>query len=359
MRFILLAIMGCMALQVNAVELVDKQLGIYGKLNVSVNRTNDGNDTGTSISSNASRIGFKGKHKTPGELTVVWQLEQTVHLDETSGQFASRNSFLGISSRYGDLLLGHNDTPYKIVAGKWGLFSDLVPDRLALLGASMLDNVKMNDRGENAILYKGKWRGWELQTMYSASNPTASTSGKADDNSAVMRSYAIMYQQENLYLGVAYEDWDGMAVTNINTSLIDRAGISGFRAAGYYWFTKLQLGFVYEKLSAEDTSNFPHWDKAVYGLSLLYRINPEYELALHSLQTDAYTNSIDTEASLIGLGLFYRMDKQSQIYLAWAQTINAANATYKVADGGHGDILAPYQPGADPVAFSVGGIFTF
>ncbi|MDH5182158.1 MAG: porin [Gammaproteobacteria bacterium] len=344
---------------VDAVEVAGKQLEIYGKLHLSANYHNDGQNTGNSISSNASRIGFKGEHITPTGPLVLWQLEQTIQLDETGGQYATRNSYLGFGGAYGEILLGHNDTPYKIVAGHWGLFSDLVPDRLALLGASMLDDVKMNDRGENAALYRHGWHGWEVQVMYSAGNPTAQTSGKADDNAMAMRSYALMYKRDGLYLGIGYEDWDGMAVTNINTMNIDRAKLSGLRLAGYNWFGKLQFGFVYEKTEAADRVNFPHWVKQVYGLSLLYRFNNDYELAMHGLETTSYHNSTATGARLYGIGLFYNMDKQAQLYLAWAQTLNETNALYKVADGGHGDIVNPAQPGADPYVVSVGMIYQF
>ena len=342
-----------------AVEVVKEELEIYGKLHTSANRTDNGKQTGTSVSSNSSRIGFKGRRHTPKNIDMVWQLEQTVRLDETSGQFATRNSYLGISSSYGDVLVGHNDTPYKIVAGYWGLFSDLVPDRLALLGASMLDNVKMNDRGENAILYKSEMNAWEIQAMYSASNPTAEDNDTTDDNSAVMRSYALMYRTTEFYFGIGYEQWDGMAVTNIQTSNTERAALTGLRVAGYYWLTDLQIGFVYEKTEAEDLVRFPHWDKIVYGLSAKYRLSSDLDLAMHILQTEAYTNSQNTGAQLTGIGVFYHLDKQSDIYIAWAQTSNEKNATYKVADGGHGDTVKPNRPGDDPTALSIGLIFDF
>ena len=342
-----------------AAQIVKDELEIYGKMHVSANRMNNGHTTGTSISSNASRIGFKGRHETPKQIDIVWQLEQTVRLDEANGQFASRNSYLGISSKVGDLLFGHNDTPYKIVAGYWGLFSDTVPDRLALLGASMIDNVKMNDRGENSALYKARFQSLELQAMYSASNPTAEDNDTTDDNSAEMRSYALMYRTDKAYLGVGYEQWDGMALTNIQNSQVERAVINGVRLAGYYWFSDLQLGFVYEKTEVEDLDKYAHWDKRVYGLSAQYRITTDLDLAMHVLRADSYANSQQTGAQLKGLGLFYQLDSQSDLYVAWAQTDNEANASYKVADGGHGDTVKPFAAGDSPSAFSLGLVFSF
>ncbi|MDH5766426.1 MAG: porin [Gammaproteobacteria bacterium] len=344
---------------VYAAEVLQKELELYGKLHISTNRMDNGQISGTSNSSNASRIGFKGRHTTKKNIDLLWQLEQTVRLDEASGQFASRNSFLGISSSKGDILIGHIDTPYKIVAGHWGLFSDIVPDRLALLGASMHDNVKMNDRGENSALYKLKVNSWEIQAMYSASNPTIETNDTTDDNSAEMFSYALMHKTSKSYIGIGYEQWDGMAVTNIQNSLTERAELTGFRLSGYYWLSSLQLGFVYENIKAEDLNRFPHWDKDVYGLSALYRISPDFDIALHVLRSDAYANSQETGAQLNGLGLFYHLDKVSDIYFAWALTSNETNASYKVADGGHGDTVKPFAAGYDPSAISLGLIYSF
>src|SRR6266571_9153981 len=61
-------------------------------------------------------IGFRGdKQIAPGS-KAIWQLEQTVNIDEgnTGASFASRNSFVGLTkAEWGTVRLGNMDTPFK------------------------------------------------------------------------------------------------------------------------------------------------------------------------------------------------------------------------------------------------------
>src|SRR5712691_7212386 len=61
-------------------------------------------------------IGFRGDKQIGGGSKAIWQLEQTVNIDEgnTGASFASRNSFVGVSSdNWGTIRLGNMDTPFK------------------------------------------------------------------------------------------------------------------------------------------------------------------------------------------------------------------------------------------------------
>src|SRR5512143_4270427 len=93
---------------------------IYGKLHLSVNFLNDQCDNkaqcigvntpanvaadgmnNVSISSNASRIGFKGTEDLGGGLAAIWQVETGFNADGqtsggSSGAWATRNTFVGL-----------------------------------------------------------------------------------------------------------------------------------------------------------------------------------------------------------------------------------------------------------------------
>ena len=86
----------------NAVEVSGKTLEVYGKIHVSIDNsdrddpavTNDG----MSISSNSSRLGFKGKKETESGIDIIWQVEQEVSFDDASaGNFANRNTYVGLA----------------------------------------------------------------------------------------------------------------------------------------------------------------------------------------------------------------------------------------------------------------------
>jgi predicted porin len=109
---------------------------VYGKLHMSVNWYNDQpsdiNDIG--ISSNASRIGFKGSEDLGGGLKGIWQIESGLNLDEQNGTLANRNSFVGLSGGFGTALLGNHDTPLKLVGRKVDLFGDTIADSRNVMG---------------------------------------------------------------------------------------------------------------------------------------------------------------------------------------------------------------------------------
>src|SRR6267378_2284096 len=61
-----------------------------------------------------SYIGFRGGKSLGGGMRAIWQVEQTVPIDEgVDGTLATRDSFLGIEAGWGTLRLGFMDTPFK------------------------------------------------------------------------------------------------------------------------------------------------------------------------------------------------------------------------------------------------------
>ena len=71
----------------SALEVAGKKLNVYGKLHLSIDQSDtDGLVTtdGTSVSSNSSRLGFKGELPA-GALKFVYQVESEVFYDEAGG----------------------------------------------------------------------------------------------------------------------------------------------------------------------------------------------------------------------------------------------------------------------------------
>src|SRR5262245_52074455 len=59
-------------------------------------------------------IGFRGSKNIGGRTKAIWQMEQTVSLDEGTGStLATRDTFVGIDDVWGTLRLGFMDTPFK------------------------------------------------------------------------------------------------------------------------------------------------------------------------------------------------------------------------------------------------------
>ena len=81
---------------------------IYGQLHGSVDQLDDGEESRTFLSSNSSRVGFKGDVDVEHSigLKAIWQAEAGLSLDEKerSHYFTSRNTFIGLDSNAGRIL---------------------------------------------------------------------------------------------------------------------------------------------------------------------------------------------------------------------------------------------------------------
>lgn len=137
---------------------------IYGKANLSVQSSDEGEGSFTEVKSNASRIGFKGTHELSKDLSVVFKAEFQVDLDGDSGKgdsITDRNQYVGLKGNFGEVLIGKNDTVLKQSQGKVDLFSDLNGDIKHLW--------KGENRMADTITYKSKkFNGFQLGVTYVA-----------------------------------------------------------------------------------------------------------------------------------------------------------------------------------------------
>lgn len=336
----------------NAYEIIGKKLEIYGKAHVSVDasdndraRPNDQSDT--SISSNSTRLGFKGKHEINDSLALLYKIEQEIKFDEGSGTFATRNAYVGMKGAFGTVLAGQHDTPFKDVGGKWGMFGDTIADRRAILGASATNGNKVNQRGKNSLLYISNFGGpVELRAMYST-DAKDSASGGIDNNDNDMFSTSVVYKTKKLRIGAGYEDWE---------NLDGKYGqVDGWRVAGTYDFGKFKTGLIYETL---DSKVSPQFDRNVWGVNGAFKVAKRVSLKAQYLVADDYEGVKNSGANMASIGIFNKLDKQTTIYAAYTRTDNDANAKFQGVDGGHGDEVKT-ELGKTPNALSAGLVFKF
>jgi predicted porin len=135
---------------------------VYGRADVSLQVSDEGEGSFSEVKSNASRIGFKGTHTLNDDLEVIYQAEFEVDIDGDSDDvFKGRNQFIGLKGAFGEVLLGKNDSMLKQSQGKADLFSDLNAD------------IKVLWKGENrlsdSITYKSpKFNGFQFGASYVA-----------------------------------------------------------------------------------------------------------------------------------------------------------------------------------------------
>jgi len=138
----------------------------YGKLDVQALSVNRGlyryADQGRQLELPFSRLGIKGQQQLNDELAVIFVYEWQVNgLDQANKQhkLAARNTYIGLSGRFGELVFGKNDTKFKKSEGKADLFNEYVAD-IAQLTAGQ-------DRLKNIVSYQSpQWQGLAIAASY-------------------------------------------------------------------------------------------------------------------------------------------------------------------------------------------------
>lgn len=320
---------------------------IYGKMHMSIDSSKDGvADSKTSISSNSSRIGFKGEHDTGGVMTVVWQIELGMDPDIAKYGSSFRNTYAGFKTSHGTMVFGHHDTPYKSLGVAWNVFDDSVGGQRAMLGASSQDQNQLNQRAKNAALYTHTFAGVAVQAMYATD--AEDTSGGSVDAPDEMYSVSAATKVAGLSLSGAYVNWD-------SRDGID--SLNGTRVAASYDLGDVELGVIYEVTDTTDSAS-KQWNRNVMGANAVYNRGAR-SFRIQYLQASSSDLAGDDSASKLSVGVFQELDKQTSVYLAYGATTNAATAQFNAVDGGHGDEVVASAAGKSPSAMSMGMIYKF
>ena len=338
----------------SAMELAGENLEIYGKVHVSVDSSDMDDSTvtndGMSVSSNSSRLGFKGKMATESNIDIVWQLEQEVAYDDSSSaEFANRNTYIGLASNGHSIRAGVHDTPFKSVASKWGLFGDSVAERRAILGASFNKGNQLNERVKNMIMYQFDDRSVKFQAMY-AVDAEGTSPGIVDNNDSKMTGLGVWYKLDGLKLSAGWEGWKKHSVIEDG---------SAYRLAAAYEIDAHQFGLIYENIDSDGVSaNALAFQRSAYGVNWKWKYGNRADMRVQYLVANDAEGTTDTGANKLGLGVYYKLDKAAKVYLAYGATDNEAGAKFQAVDGGHGDEVKTVN-GGKPVSISTGIEYKF
>lgn len=349
------------AKNVSAVEVAGSQLNIYGTFHGSVDymdsdvsntvanaNPNDKLSAGDiSISSNTTKIGFKGEQNLEGGIRVLYQLEQLVDLDGTSNAtFSTRNSYLGIGGKYGELLLGRHDTPFKLVSSRYSVLTDTVGDRRAILGASSTRGNQLNLRAENMIMWRNDKEladgtfDWIIQFSADANK----SNGAVDNNDRSMWGAWGQWSRNNFSLVLAHDSW---------SSIYD-GEIDATRIAAKNTFGKFTAALIYETIQHDlDAGGQGTLDRNAWGGNLTYT-QDSWKYYAQVLSASSYAMVQDSGALMFSIAAEKSLNSALTTYVIYSQTDNEANGSYQAVDGGHGDELGTLPGGVHPRRYPSG-----
>jgi len=340
---------------------------VYGVANVSYDMTKTGavapasSFSSNKVSSNTSRLGFKGTEDLGDGLSAIWQIESLIQIDgqtAAGNTLANRNTFAGLSSKTaGTVLLGRHDTPYNLSNRKYDLFADGLADNRSIMGGGAMAALSFNGRQPNVVAYISPAMsgltgaiayvaGAELQTLATQTKGDAWSLAALYGNGPISANFGYEVHNAGTAPGTA-----GLGVTAKETA---------WTISGGYKVEAFEINGIYEKtndnLGALGANALGH---RAYYLSGKYNVTASDAVKL------AYANAgsgaaINTGATQISLGYDHSLSKRTTVYAAYTKLSNDTTGVYALSGNGTGAPAAAVSgAGGKPSAISLGMKHTF
>jgi len=280
-----LAIAAVLPAFANAEKIEIELSKFYGKFNVSVQNTQEGDVSISEVVSNASRLGVKGKIDLKHGLQGIYKAEYQTAVDDgdnsknnDEGQtFSQRNIFAGIKGGFGKVIVGTFDTPLKKSQKKIDLFNDLEGDIKSVIS-------KSDNREANSVQYNTpKMAGLVATVAHIASEDETINDGI---------SSSLTYSRNKFYAAIAYD-------TDVEAN-----GIDVTRVVGQYSIAGITLGGLWET-QQQGGENKDGW---VY--SAAYKLTSGIKLKAQYGESDIAKD----DAKTYSLGVDYKLAKGAKAY---------------------------------------------
>lgn len=347
------------ALAVPAVAMAEAT--VYGQMNMAYEVIDNGADTAlvgtaadstSNVSSNKSRLGFKGTEDLGNGLTFLWQMEGEVMGDTGANSLFSRNTFAGLSNEYGTGVWGNHDTPYKMASGKTNVFKDTVADNRTIMGAG-LHEARLSDV---AAYISPDFSGFNFAAAYVGKNDNTLPTPAA---STIMSATSISanYARDNYTVSVANQ-----TITQEDKAVVANEGdLTATKLAGTYSMDMFTVALVYEMLSSDvggpKTENDNVYLSAKFKATDKGTVKFGYTSAGES-KTGGATNA-GSGATQVALGYDHKLTDNTSVYALYTSVDNDTAATFGLGSKGSTAGIKTVAAGLDPNAIAIGMRMSF
>ncbi|MDO6611159.1 porin [Shewanella sp. 1_MG-2023] len=279
----------------------------YGRLDLAVTNSDTGATTqegkeGTVFENNFSHIGVKGSEKISDAFEVLYQMEfQVENTSSSSDVFKARNTFLGLKSDFGTVLVGRNDTVFKQAEGGVDVFGNTNADIDRLVSGQFR-------KADGIWYYSPKIA--DLVTL-NATYLMEDNYTDANGNESYEDQYALSatigdkkLKAQNYYVAAAY-----------NTI----GGIDAYRAVAQVKLGDFKVGGLYQNTESQTTDQ----EGDSYFLNVVYNLNGvnlKAEYGVDEAGFGKYYSNIaevdgsDINVTSITVGADYRISKSTLVY---------------------------------------------
>ncbi|MBI2753774.1 MAG: porin [Betaproteobacteria bacterium] len=354
------------------------------------------------VRSNSSNFGLRGKKELWNGLSAVFQIESAIGKDGAASTLAGRDTYVGLSGRFGSVLYGGNiDSPYKRgVQGKDPFFATGIATQKGILGSpgfnvtsvnavagttvggnaagSQQQNAGFDARLNNLIMYRSPaFNGVSAEIGYGADEQKSTSAGTQINPSVT--SLLLRYEKGPLFASYARERRKDVFGLNSLLTFAPGTGVTGALFAPPAGATstdtgnKLGLGyrfgntdvlFVWENLDYKtNTGAVTKYDRDAWVASASHRFGPHRGIVSYgkaergecALASAAACSTAGMGATHWALGYAYNLDEGTALYVFWSKIANEFAAAYNFGVSG-----APAAGvGADPTALALGIRYQF
>ena len=283
----------------------------YGRLDLTVTNSDTGVTTqegkeGTVIENNFSHLGVKGSEKISDGIDVIYQMEFQVENTSSEGDvFKARNTFLGLKSAAGTVLVGRNDTVFKQSEGGIDLFGNSNADIDRLVGAQT--------RSADGIWYYSP-KIADLVTINATYLMEDNNQAGADD---AENQYALSatlgdkkFKAQNYYVAVAY---NSAISAYAKGPLVD-----AYRGVAQVKLGDFKVGGLFQKTELTSDNSV---DGNTYFVNVAYNLNGVNLKAQYGKDEAGFgkysklaPQGSDIDVTNITVGADYRVAKSTLVY---------------------------------------------
>tara|TARA_R110002051_G_scaffold314073_1_gene390706 strand:+ start:2836 stop:3876 length:1041 start_codon:yes stop_codon:yes gene_type:complete len=285
----------------------------YGRLDLAVTNSDKGATTqngkeGTVLENNFSLLGVKGSEKFANGIELLYQMEfqveNTTQTADKSGDevvFKARNTFLGLKSDAGTVLVGRNDTVFKQSEGGIDLFGNFNADIDRMIGGQLR-------RADGIWYYSPVIAG--LVTLNATYLMDDNYEGSDEDQYALSATLGDKgLKAQPYYIAAAY-----------NTI----GGIDAYRGVAQVKLGEFKLGGLYQNTESQTTdqegdSFFLNVSYNLNGVNLKAEYGQDeagfgsYYKNIKDVNGNAASN-LDVNITQITVGADYRISKSTLVY---------------------------------------------
>lgn len=281
------------------------------------------------VTSNGSRLGFKGTEDLGNGMNAFFQLESNAKFDQGGGLDTARDSFVGLKGNFGAVKLGNFSGPNRDLANKLDvvIHSDGIGDNSAIFGKLGGFGSYFDTRYANSIAYiTPNFSGFEGTLHYQANENKDQTPGAGTN--ASLYELGLKYDNGPVFVGLAYGQLKENNQTGAGTF---KMGVDSktdeTRVGGSYNFDVASLRLMYGHTKAE--GSLGELKQNVWGIGGTYNVTPNGKLLAQYYSANDLsghrTGTVDlseTGAKFWVLGYEHSLSKRTTLIAHYAQMKN-------------------------------------